>query len=146
MGIAEAALTLAILSLVYSLYTGRHNRELTKSTLKSNLLTKIVELQIHYQNRINEIKKLIYVAEIEMQDKFDEFNQWLKKAEEYNKKAQGYYNAIQSSKSLNSAELENIRHHIEALIKDLEQMSKDMSKYEPLLDEYIMELRKTTKE
>jgi hypothetical protein len=117
--IPVTALAFSVLSIGIALYVARWNIRLTRAQRRTDLLTKIVDLRLQY-NRFN--RRISDLKTHPQSNMSEELKSLLDSEAHFRKlevQTEGYRRSILQS-GFDAAALEDLRHPIEALLKQLE--------------------------
>jgi len=103
------------LAFSYSLKRGISESRLKRAQLRSELLTKIIELKFEYEKEVNHLYELADLAH--RNNKYD-VNEFVELAQIYKKfvaMSQGHYDKLMKNKTMRKTRLLEMEHHIDSL-------------------------------
>jgi len=113
--ISLSALIVSILTLIYTIYNGASQSRLKETEERADLLTRLVELKLEYEQEVNH---LYWLADIAHRFKLKEANKITRMVvvyKEYVSETQEHYDNLLAMQSPSKSTLLDIGHHIDAL-------------------------------
>ena len=132
--IAGLALFVSILAALHTYFASKQNRNLTRASIKSNLLSKMFELKLHDEEMIRKLEGLLKICKKKSPDFVDDINKWLQEQNDDYEFDQSNYETIKTSKYINSEELEELRHYIERALRRSEVLNANITDMIELID------------
>ena len=132
--IAGLALFVSACAFIHTWYTAKQNSNLTKASIKSNLLTQMFEQKLHDEDKVEKIENLIRLCEKKSPDHIDGLNKMLADAKGYLEYTHSSYDQIKDSKYITSEEFEKLRHECERSLRRSVVVAKKIENMTDLLN------------